>query len=112
MTTALIRKTRKGSYRSIQCTGHADYAKPDEKDIVCAAISVLMINTINSIEKFTSDGKNLVVDTNQLDGFLQCTFSKELSKEAHLLMQSLELGLEAIEKEYGNKYFELKFEEV
>ena len=30
--------------------GHAEYAEPGE-DIICAAISVLAINTANSIEK-------------------------------------------------------------
>ena len=32
-----------------QTEGHAEYAEPGE-DIICAAVSILVINTINSIE--------------------------------------------------------------
>ena len=35
-------------------SGHAGYA-PEGQDIVCAAASVLTINTINAIDKFTGD---------------------------------------------------------
>ena len=34
--------------------GHAGYAEPGQ-DIVCAAVSALVINTINAIEAFTED---------------------------------------------------------
>ena len=36
------------------CNGHAGYAEESE-DIVCAAISMLVINTANCIEKFCGD---------------------------------------------------------
>ena len=34
--------------------GHAGYAQ-DGADIVCAAASVLVINTINALERYTND---------------------------------------------------------
>ena len=37
-----------------QTEGHAEYADPGQ-DIVCAAASILVINTINAIEEFTED---------------------------------------------------------
>ena len=46
MTTCRIVKETEQA--SIEVKGHAGYAKRGE-DIVCAAISVLTINTINSI---------------------------------------------------------------
>ncbi len=33
------------------CLGHAEYS--DENDIVCAAVSAMTINCMNSIETFT-----------------------------------------------------------
>ena len=42
-------------------TGHAGYAKYG-KDIVCAAVSVLAQNTVNSIEHFTQDSFTADVD--------------------------------------------------
>ncbi len=112
MTTALIKKSKDGKYEFFQCKGHADYAKPGEKDIVCAAISVLVIHTINAIEQLTSDANHMIVTTEEEKGLIQCRFKQELSAEATLLMKSLELGLQSIEQQYSNKYFELKFEEV
>ena len=52
-----------------QTEGHAEYADPGE-DIICAAVSVLVINTINSIETFAV----LLVQSNTLICFpdFQC----------------------------------------
>ena len=49
MTHVSIIKTRNGEYRGFNCIGHSGYAERGE-DIVCAAISVLVINTINSLK--------------------------------------------------------------
>ncbi len=112
MTTAVISVTQDGEYRKIQCLGHAGYAKWLQKDLVCCAISVLMINTINSIEELTDDQSKLSVVTNESEGLIQCTFEEHLSDKTNLLIKSLILGLHSIEQQYGNRYFELKFEEV
>ena len=42
-------------------SGHAGYDDIG-KDIVCAAVSVLVINTLNSIERFTDDKTSCVSD--------------------------------------------------
>ena len=49
-----------GDYVGFRMTGHAEYAEYGS-DIVCAAVSVLVINTINSVEKFTDDEFNSAV---------------------------------------------------
>jgi uncharacterized protein YsxB (DUF464 family) len=41
--------------------GHAGYAE-EGSDIICSAISVLTINTINSIEQFTDAVYDMSVD--------------------------------------------------
>ncbi len=41
-------------YVGLRLMGHAGYADAGY-DIVCSAISVLTINLVNSIEKFTDD---------------------------------------------------------
>ena len=47
-------KKENGHYKSFHINGHAMYAEAGS-DIVCAAVSALVINTINSIEEFTDD---------------------------------------------------------
>ena len=42
-------KKRKGSYLDFLSKGHAGYAE-EGQDIVCAAVSALIITTVNSLE--------------------------------------------------------------
>ncbi len=93
--------------RGVRCDGHAGYDEAG-KDIVCSAASVLMTNTLNSIETFTDDDFEGGVD----DGFLEFKFTGAISDESKLLVRSLLLGLNCIQEEYGNKYIEITTEEV
>ena len=111
MTTMIIRKSNTGIYNSFTCMGHAGYARfPKEKDLVCAAVSVLVINTVNSLKELAHEEPELKL--NEETGFIGCSFHKELSEQGKLLMDSMVLGLKGIEQQYSKKYFELKFEEV
>ena len=49
MITISIYKNAEGIYNGFKVLGHAGFDDKG-KDIVCAAVSVLVINTINSIE--------------------------------------------------------------
>jgi uncharacterized protein YsxB (DUF464 family) len=95
-------------YRGFSCLGHAEYADRGE-DIICAGVSALVINTINSIEALTDDF--FEVDSNEEQGLIECRFVSEISSETVLLMNSLVLGLERTLDDYKD-YLELKFEEV
>ena len=55
MTTVTFHKTKDGVIKGFQSKGHAGYANAGE-DIVCASISILVINTINALEQLTEDG--------------------------------------------------------
>lgn len=92
-----------------ELSGHALY---DEygKDIVCAGISALAINTINSIEAFTDDKFDYTVD--EASGTLKLHFISNISKESELLLNALKLGILGIKQQYGNGYIELIIEEV
>ncbi|MCD8326205.1 MAG: ribosomal-processing cysteine protease Prp [Lachnospiraceae bacterium] len=93
------------------CMGHAGHKRfPMEKDMVCASISVLVINTINGLEKFTNTWFR--VQTNEETGFIRCEFESELSSEARVLMDTLVLGLSDICRQYGRKYCCIEFKEV
>ena len=52
-----------------QTEGHAEYANPGQ-DIVCAAASILVINTINAIEEFTEDDASLISEDGDGNDFL------------------------------------------
>ena len=93
-----------------QTEGHAEYSEMGQ-DIVCAAASVLVVNTINAIELYADDEYSLMSD--QEDGFISFHLQDEPSKEAQLLLKTMILGLEemASDENYA-EYIMLKFEEV
>lgn len=86
--------------------GHAGYAAYGQ-DIVCAAVSVLVINTVNSIEEFTDDTYEYDQDEKKDLVSFQMT-SSDISASAQLLLDSLVLGLTAIESEYGKKHIRIR----
>ena len=95
--------------RGFKLTGHAGYGE-EGQDIVCAAVSALVFSAYNSIETFTEDDFEGSAD--ERSGDFQLRFSGEISPESKLLMNSLVLGLEDIEKTYGEPYIKIRFEEV
>lgn len=110
MTKVTIYKNKSGDYLEFICEGHAGYAKRGE-DIVCAAISVLVINTINSLEELTKEP--IRVETDEAAGKIRCTFNEHpLLETSHVLMDSLTLGLQRIQAQYGSKHCKLTVEEV
>ena len=110
MTQITFHKTRAGEYRGFTCKGHAGYAAYGE-DIVCAAISVLVINTINSLEEITAEAMD--VTTDEKSGTIRCFFvNSPLKETSEVLMDSLVLGLTRIEEQYGKKHCRLHFKEV
>ncbi len=87
-------KSKRG-YEEFTFKGHADFDVVG-RDIVCSAVSVLFINTFNSIEKFTNDKPS----TLQEKDFIKVTFPDSLSDKSKLLLDSMMLGLVEISKNY------------
>ena len=106
MITIKVRK-KNGSYEEFISKGHAGYAEAGQ-DIVCAAVSALIITTVNSLEKFTDDE----FDVQENDGFVSIHFRNRLSERGMLLMDSLLFGLTEIAGSYNNRYLTVKVKEV
>ncbi len=109
MTTITIGKHNNGAYRQLICMGHAGFAKSGS-DIVCASVSVLVINTINTLKELAGESFETIV--NEEDGFIRCDFTNPLQERSVFLLDAMVFGLENIQKEYGRKYIQVKFEEV
>lgn len=105
----VVLSVKKGEFKGIELGGHALFSEYG-KDIVCAAVSVLVLNTLNSIEVFCEDEIEVVTD--EEEGFIRMAFLRKPSSEAKLLMKALVLGLDGIEEEYGKKYIKIIRQEV
>ncbi|MCD7736555.1 MAG: ribosomal-processing cysteine protease Prp [Lachnospiraceae bacterium] len=98
-----------GQYRGFAFRGHAGYSE-DGIDLVCASVSVLALNTANSIEAFTEDV--FEQELSEDGGYLRMDFPEGVSDRTSLLMDSLILGLQGVEDAYGQDYITLTFKEV
>lgn len=107
MVNITIFQNKKQQLIGFDCLGHAEYA--DENDIVCSAVSVLVINCINSIDTLTD--AQYTCDSCETDGMITFRLGERFGKDAQLLLKSLALGLEEIESNY-EEYIDLIFEEV
>lgn len=102
MITIEIRKSG-DQYVGFSSKGHAEYAE-EGYDIICAAVSVLTVNTLNAIEKFTEDA----FSAEAADGMVRWKFTERpVSEKTALLMDTLVLGLEDIQESYGKKYLKI-----
>ena len=105
MITAKVVK-KQGRYYSFSCSGHAEYDDYG-KDIVCAAVSMIVINTANAIDSLTDN--ELMASK---ESAISWEFKNIPDEKAELLMDAMLLGLDEICKKYGNEYLRLMIEEV
>ena len=110
MIKVTVYKTVGHEYAGFDISGHAGYDEPGH-DIICAAVSALVINTLNSIERFTDDETDSV--SNEASGTIEFRFHKRPSHDAALLLDSMILGLEEIEDSSESEaYIDIIFKEV
>ena len=110
MTHVTVYRNKNKECIGFTAIGHADYAQAGE-DLVCAAVSVLVINTCNAIEKLTGAAVSLVTD--EEEGLIDCRLKDAPSEQTGLLFSAMILGIESM-AENGDyeEYIQLSFEEV
>lgn len=89
--------------------GHAGFAEEGE-DIVCAAVSVLGINLLNSVEHFTNDA--FTAEVKEEGAYLLFQLGEEAGADSKLLLKSCILGIQGIQEQYGSMYVNIQFQEV
>ena len=89
--------------------GHAEY-KNSGFDIICSAVSALVITTINSIEQLAGD--EVVCFEDDESGEIEFNFTGSPSEKAELLLQSMVIGLTGIRDAYGKEYLNVNTKEV
>lgn len=132
MISITVCKDKTKGYRELHCEGHALFGYRGS-DVVCAAVSVLVINTINGIEQFTEDAFTLDTwsedetdssrkpfgrkggrkDRRQEEqNHIDVKFTEPVSERTTLLMDVLMQGLTEIQSEYGESYVTVTIKEV
>ena len=107
MTEAVIFRAKKsGIIKGFAVRGHSGFAEAGS-DVVCAAVSMLVINTMNSIESLTDDRFKASMDKEGT--VIRFEFEDKPSDKSVLLTDSMILGLKTVQRDYGREF--LKFEE-
>ena len=99
---------KKDSVVRFSSVGHAGYGEYGQ-DVVCAAVSMLVINTLNSIEVLCRDRH---IDEEISEGIIDRSYPDGLSHDGALLMESMIMGLTETHRQYGSQFLTLEFKEV
>ncbi|MBP3755394.1 MAG: ribosomal-processing cysteine protease Prp [Lachnospiraceae bacterium] len=110
MTTIVIEKSHEGTYKGFTCMGHAGYARKGKPDILCSAVSALSIHTINGLEKVA--GQDISVSTDESTGFMRCVIKGTPLAATVTLMDAFVNSVEDLSDEYGEKFLQVKIQEV
>lgn len=106
MVTVNLEKDFAGNIRKIKVSGHARQAEYGQ-DIVCSAISVLTISTLNGL----TDIAKAKVDYKVKEGYTKIVMLEIPDEKADAILKTYELGIEALLEDYG-KYLQLVKKEV
>ena len=110
MTKVTFYPDASGQYTGFDADGHAGSGEAGE-DLVCAAVSVLVLTAVNALEQLTED--DFTVDTDEERGRIRLSISGDHSREADILLRALAIGLTGIEDDEANQdYIDIIFEEV
>ena len=109
MIAITVYQDSKGNKIGFSSKGHAGFAESGY-DIICAGVSALVINFINSAEVLCNADYSL--DTDQETGMIDYRLKTPATGDVALLMESMILGLKGIQNDYGNEYIILNFKEV
>ena len=109
MIEVTVYQNTDGKKIGFSSVGHAGYDEYGH-DIVCAGVSALVINCINSIENFCD--VMFKVDADDEGGNIKFMLNAPADGDSELLINSMILGLKGIQNDYGNDYTILNFKEV
>jgi len=109
MIKGTFKRNDSGRIISYEITGHAD-AGEYGNDIVCAAVSVLAISTVNGIDSLA--GVKPIVKSNEDEGGylyveLPSNSTQEQSNIIQILLENLLLGMQSVQEQY-NDYIQLE----
>ncbi|WP_025730012.1 ribosomal-processing cysteine protease Prp [Atopobacter phocae] len=98
-----IFQNSEGHYEGITVTGHAGFGQYGE-DIVCSAISALVIGSANTLTELLKAPVSITVDEIEggflkIEGLLDIQ-SPEIFEKSQFLMQHLHLSVQGIEESY------------
>lgn len=98
----IVIKTRDKNILGFEVEGHANYAQIGQ-DIICAGVSALTFNSINTLYEIVKikDNMNVVVNENEIILDVDANnIDKQKLHDTQVVLRGYELGIQSIIKEY------------
>ena len=108
MTEVIFTENADHKITGFVSSGHAEYSRRGH-DIVCAAISILTINSVNAIEKIAK--ADAEVEQDGKTGRISLKLISEPDIRTETILRSLVMGLREVSAEYGGKYCKVTIDE-
>ena len=94
MIVAEIGRDPKGKIIEFSVRNHGE-------SYVCSAVSMLVLNTVNSIEKLTE--QDFFCEFNENGGRVEFTLTSPQTREAGILLDAMLLGLRSVQEQYPDE---------
>lgn len=102
MIEITISRDKARDITGFKVSGHALFDEAG-RDIVCSAVSMLTINTLNAIEEFLPD-EHMIVNIDRKAGLIEARLHEKPTDGSRLLLKTFHLGMVSLEEQYGRKY--------
>ncbi|MDN5347284.1 MAG: uncharacterized protein PWP65_848 [Clostridia bacterium] len=106
MTRIIIWRQAEGGIKGFEVKGHAGF-QAKGKDIVCAAVSALTQTSVLGLEKYLATPPQVSIEAGKLTCFLPPGLSGQEEERAHIILETMYLGLRAIAASYQD-YIQLE----
>ncbi|MDR1664266.1 MAG: ribosomal-processing cysteine protease Prp [Clostridiales bacterium] len=94
MISVEVTRSAKGIPRAFEANNHG-------KSEACAAVSLMVLNTVNSIDALTDQDFKCEYDEN--GGYVKFSMKKPARRSAVLLIESMLFGLNAVKEQYPDE---------
>jgi hypothetical protein len=108
MIEVVIERNKKGDIIRFTGLGHASgkrqkiatfFKSKKGGDIVCAAVSALLLTSVMSLKQFIGDGIKVKQEKGFLEGYLG-EINEHLRTKANIILETMRMGLKCIERDY------------
>lgn len=100
---------RDNTISMFRVSGHAGYDDYG-KDVICSAMSMLAINTVNALQIIA--GETIEVEQDDEEGLIAVYMDHKPNPQAETLLLAFELGVQGVIDQYGNEFVSLVYETI
>ena len=106
MITVRLQRLPSGFLCRITATGHAGYAKKENEDIICAAVSAIVQTAVGGLQDVAGFEPEYTLENGRIACGVPAPESLDPATQeiVRVIMETTAVGLKQIELSYGSRY--------